>query len=84
MLNPGKPSLHVRNVRNAHAILYGVSVLLFAFAALLLRLLRFKSMVRVPYGIQIVATIIMFSGFACGVWFPSLARSLDHTSGWAS
>jgi hypothetical protein len=68
MFNQGELSSHVHNARTAHTILYGVSVGLFALAALLLRVLRFKSTVRIHYSIQIVATIIMFSGFGCGVW----------------
>lgn len=96
MPNRGQPSSQVYHVRNTHAILYGVSILLFALAALLLPLWRCKSTVRIHYGIQIVATMTMFGGFACGVWltqngdgvtskyvlcgFP-IAHSLEHTSG---
>jgi hypothetical protein len=100
MFNQGELFSHVHNARSAHTILYGVSVGLFALAALLLRVLRFKSTVPIHYSIQIVATIIMFSGFGCGVWLTQngdgvrqsttascpvpIARSLEHTSGWAS
>jgi hypothetical protein len=82
MFNPAEVSSHVHNARSAHAILYGASVGLFALAALLLRLLRLKSTVRIHYGIQTVATIIMFSGFGCGVWLiqngDGVSRSHDY------
>ena len=66
MFNPAEVSSHVHNARSAHAILYGASVGLFALAALLPRLLRLKSTVRIHYGIQTVATIIMFSELLAG------------------
>jgi hypothetical protein len=54
--------------RLGHVILYAIAFVIFAFAALALRLFTFKNVVRVHYWLQIFATALMFGGYACGVW----------------
>lgn len=68
MASPSELSTPVKRVRAVHSVLYGIAVLVFAAAALTLRLFRFKNVVRVHYIMQITGTTIMFGGFGCGVW----------------
>lgn len=54
--------------RLAHGILIGFGILIFAISAIILRLFRFKNIVRVHYCTQLFALAMMLAGFAAGVW----------------
>jgi hypothetical protein len=66
-------------VRIAHALLYGLAVLAFSAAAVMLRLFKFKHIIRVHYILQLLATALMLAGFACGAWlavYPNVRHRL--------
>jgi NADH:ubiquinone oxidoreductase subunit 4 (subunit M) len=71
-------------IKVAHGVLSGLGVLFILLGAILIRLISASYSVRIHYGTQVFALILLLAGFGSGVWLALQNNSVSYRAGFYS